>query len=301
MSKFNKSELLSTYTAEQLSEMAAELQSGKGNKVFKVKDNKNYQKEIDEFFRNSVDKICNDILEQKNNAMAMEFTRIIGELLRENGLLIRFSQAEIGEDIHHNIIERKYGIAFDSMDFSQHDKEFTDKIKELEEELEKSNREHAKTLWEYCDSVKKEDYEKEIDRLQSEVEKYRKAFEDAKKERDCQIAEYQKKIDELYYSLRTLEGNLKVSNVVIEETIKNENGEESNAVKFDSINQFAEYVKCFYTINLDYIQKILQGKKGKQNNFENIANFLPTEPIKVADILIHNYKQGLYPVYQKDE
>lgn len=37
----------------------------------------------------------------------------------------------------------------------------------------------------------------EKDRLQSEVEKYRKAFEDAKKERDCQIREYQKKIDEL--------------------------------------------------------------------------------------------------------
>lgn len=32
---------------------------------------------------------------------------------------------------------------------------------------------------------------------QSEVEKYRKAFEGAKKERDCQIAEYQKKIEEL--------------------------------------------------------------------------------------------------------
>lgn len=36
-----------------------------------------------------------------------------------------------------------------------------------------------------------------IDRLQSKVEKYRKAFEDAKKERDCQIAEYQKNIEEL--------------------------------------------------------------------------------------------------------
>lgn len=37
----------------------------------------------------------------------------------------------------------------------------------------------------------------EIDRLQSEVEKYRKVFEDAKKECDCQVAEYRKKIDEL--------------------------------------------------------------------------------------------------------
>lgn len=158
-----KTELMETYTAEQLAEMVVELQNGKGNKVFKVKDNKNYQKEIDEFFRDSVDKICNDILEQKNNAMAMEFTRIIGQLLRENGALIRFSQVEIGEDIHHNIIERKYGIVFDSVDFSEHDKEFTDKIKEL----------------------------------QSEVEKYRKAFEDAKKEFDCQIVEYQKKMEEL--------------------------------------------------------------------------------------------------------
>ena len=40
-------------------------------------------------------------------------------------------------------------------------------------------------------------YEETIDWLQSEVEKYRKAFEDAKKERDCQIAEYKRKIDEL--------------------------------------------------------------------------------------------------------
>lgn len=159
----NKTELLSTYTAEQLADMVVELQNGKENKVFKVKDNKNYQKEIDDFFRNSIDKTCNDILEQKNNAMAMEFTRIIGELLRKNGVSIRFNQAEIGEDIHHNIIERKYGIEFDSMDFSQHDKEFTDKI----------------------------------EKLQSEVEKYRKAFEGAKKERDCQIAEYQKKIEKL--------------------------------------------------------------------------------------------------------
>lgn len=148
-------------------------------------------------------------------------------------------------------------------------------------------KENVSELDEKSESLIRNRLTDEVHELKSEVEKYRKAFEGAKKERDCQIAEYQKKIEELYYSLRTLEGNLKVSNVVIEETIKNENGEESNAVKFDSIKQFAEYVKCFYTINLDYIQKILQGKKGKQNNFENIANFLQKEPIKVADMLIN--------------
>lgn len=36
-----------------------------------------------------------------------------------------------------------------------------------------------------------------ISDLQSEVEKYRKAFEDEKKERDCQVAEYRKNIEEL--------------------------------------------------------------------------------------------------------
>lgn len=38
---------------------------------------------------------------------------------------------------------------------------------------------------------------KDVSELQSEVEKYRKAFEDAKKECDCQVAEYRKKIKEL--------------------------------------------------------------------------------------------------------
>lgn len=145
----------------------------------------------------TIDKICKDILEQKNNAMAMEFTRIICDLLKRYGVYIRCTETKFGERITTNSIEEQYGIVFDSMDFSQHDKEFTDRIKELEEELEKSNREHAKTLWEFCDSVKKEDYDSEVNRLKSEVKKYHKAFEGAKKERDFQIAEYQKKMEEL--------------------------------------------------------------------------------------------------------
>lgn len=146
----------------------------------------------------------------------------------------------------------------------------------------------------------------ENDCLQSEIEKYRKAFEDSKKERDCQIAEYQKKIEELCNSLRTLDGNLKVSNVVIEETIKNENGEESNTVKFESIKQFAEYIRCFYTINIDYIQKILRGCGQKENDVQDISDFLPTEPIKVADMLIsaegeYEHNSIAKALYRKDK
>lgn len=164
----NKQELMETYTAEQLAEMVVEFQSGKENKAFKVSDDKNYQNELEEFLKESpiqstIDRICKDITEQKNNAMAMEFTRAICDLLRGNGVCVHCTETKFSEKITCNSIEEKYGIKFDSVDFSEHDKKFTD----------------------------------EIERLQSEVEKYRKAFEDAKKERDCQIAEYQKKIEEL--------------------------------------------------------------------------------------------------------
>lgn len=46
-------------------------------------------------------------------------------------------------------------------------------------------------------NTKKYMNDEHVKELQSKVEKYRKAFENAKKERACQIAEYQKKIEEL--------------------------------------------------------------------------------------------------------
>lgn len=109
----------------------------------------------------AIEKICRDITEQKNNAMAMEFTRIICDLLKQNGVYVHCTETKFSEKITENSIEGKYGIKFDSVDFLEHDKEFTD----------------------------------EIEKLQSEVEKYRKAFEDAKKERDCQVVEYRNRAE----------------------------------------------------------------------------------------------------------
>lgn len=80
--------------------------------------------------------------------------------------------------------------------------------------------------------------EKECEELQSEVGKCRKAFEDAKKECNCRIEGYQKKIDKLYKSFLTLEENFVRM------------PENKNAVQY-------------------------------------ISDFLQTEPIKVADILIN--------------
>lgn len=84
-----------------------------------------------------INKITKDILEQKNNAMAMEFTNIICDLLKRYGVYVHCTETKFGEKITTNSIEEQYGIVFDSMDFSQHDKEFMDKIKELEKQLDR--------------------------------------------------------------------------------------------------------------------------------------------------------------------
>ena len=74
-----------------------------------------------------VDGIAKDILKQKNNAMAMEFTKAICGLLEKYGVRINCTETK-HQNITHNLIEEEYGIVFDSVGFSQHDKEFTDKI-----------------------------------------------------------------------------------------------------------------------------------------------------------------------------
>lgn len=216
-----------------------------------------------------MNKIAKDILEQKNNAMAMEFTRIICDLLKRYGVYVHCTETKFGEKITTNSIEEQYGIVFDSMDFSQHDKEFADKIKELEEELEKSNREHAKTLWEFCDSVKKEDYEKEVNHLQSEVEKHRKAFEDAKKECDCQVAEYRKKIEELEEYADSLKCGIER--------------------KQYAINQIDGIICELFGVSHNgdtYSGDFKELLREKSAVGKTINDFLPTEPIKVAEMLI---------------
>ena len=174
-----------------------------------------------------INKISRDILEQKNNAMAMEFTRIICDLLKKYGVHVRCTETKLSENITHNSIEEQYGIVFDSMDFSQHDKEFTDKIEEL----------------------------------QSEVEKYRKAFEDAKKERDCQIAEYQKRIDDLEHDLKTA-------------------GEKIHDLAGENMKLQCE--RNDYKTKAEFLE--VDRMRVKQNE---ISDLLPTEPIKVADMLIN--------------
>lgn len=113
-----------------------------------ISDIQKCQEEYEKLLKESplegaMDKITKDILEQKNNAMAMEFTRIICDLLKRYGVYVRCIETKLSENITHNSIEEQYGIAFGSMDFSQHDKEFTDKIEELKKENDELKTENA--------------------------------------------------------------------------------------------------------------------------------------------------------------
>lgn len=101
----------------------------------------------------------------------------------------------------------------------------------------------------------------ENDKLKSEVEKYRKAFEDAKKERDCQIAEHQNRVDKDKTEIERAKNTINQIDYILEKLF---------GVRHDTVDTPDEF------------EKILSDKaKG------NIANFLPTEPIKVADMLIN--------------
>lgn len=209
----------------------------------------------------TIDKICKDILEQKNNAMAMEFTRIICDLLKRYGVHVHCTETKFSEKITENSAEEQYGIVFDSMDFSQHDKEFTDKIEEL----------------------------------QSEVDKYRKAFEDAKKERDCQIAECQKKIEELTKENERLKENVG-SKGYTEKNNKTNNFyglyacSAKNLTKDDLLMFLGILTKKLIANGVDFryeMENELKVWDIKIKSDKEFTNFLPTEPIKVADMLIN--------------
>lgn len=231
-----------------------------------ISDIQKCQEEYEKLLKESplegvMNKITRDIIEQKNNAMAMEFTKIICDLLKRYGVYVHCTETKLSENITHNSIEEQYGIVFDSVDFSEHDKEFTDKIKELEEELKESNRKRREILWEFCDSVKKEDYDEEVNHLQSEVEKCRKAFEYAKKERDCQVAECKRRAEKDKTELERARTTIGQIDDILERLF---------GVRHDMVDKPDEF------------EKILSERaKG------NVTDFLPTEPIKVADMLIN--------------
>lgn len=133
-------------------------------------------------------------------------------------------------------------------------------ILELEEELIKNQNEISQ-LKKMCDNLK------------LEVENYKKAFEDAKKERDNHLCEYQKKIGELKEELKSKDGTK-----MFETLMKNTSGE----VKENLTRHMYGNLKCVL-------------KCEKTADEMTILDFLPTDPIKIADMLI-NSEGGCEPL-----
>ena len=83
----------------------------------------------------TLDKIAKDIRDKKDNVVAMEFTKCIGELLKKNGVVPKMTEYTRNFETD-NTFETRYGVSIDELDFSEHDKVFEDRIKLLKERIE---------------------------------------------------------------------------------------------------------------------------------------------------------------------
>lgn len=90
-------------------------------------------------FESQIEKIAKDIRDREDREMALAFTNVVGSLLRENGVAVKTSRYEFETDNETDknkyIIKKEYGVSFDGLDFTEHDKKFKDEIKQLESEL----------------------------------------------------------------------------------------------------------------------------------------------------------------------
>lgn len=145
----------------------------------------------------------------------------------------------------------------------------------------------------------------EISRLQSEVEKYRKAFEDAKKEHDCQVMEYRNKVEKLgnhhKFSMMQIDDVLMEFlgvtheimdkphdfEVILQELIDKNKTELERAKT--TINHIDDILEKLFGARHDTFEKPDEFEKilkQKAESYNEIADYLCDEPISVAQTLI---------------
>lgn len=87
----------------------------------------------------TISKIAKDIRDREDKELALAFTNIVGSLLRDNGVFVKTSRYELETDNETDknkyIIKKEYGVSFDGLDFTEHDKVFEDKIELLNRNL----------------------------------------------------------------------------------------------------------------------------------------------------------------------
>lgn len=93
-------------------------------------------------FESQIEKIAKDIRDREDKEIALAFTNVVGLLLRENGVVVKTSRYEFEADNETDknkyIIKKEYGVSFDGLDFSEHDKRFKDEIEDLRKKLRES-------------------------------------------------------------------------------------------------------------------------------------------------------------------
>ena len=113
----------------------------------------------------TISKIAKDIRDREDREMALAFTNAVCSLLKENGVFVKTSRYELETDNEADknkyIIKKEYGVSFDGLDFTEHDKRFNDKIRQLKRDLEKT--------YNQLMEVEKESQER-IAELESELE-----------------------------------------------------------------------------------------------------------------------------------
>ena len=123
-------------------------------------------------FESQIEKIAKDIRDREDKELALAFTNVVGSLLRENGVFVKTSRYEFEthNETHNEtdkntyIIKKEYGVSFDGLDFTEHDKKFKDEIKQLESELS----DVQKSADEYYNKCI--DLTNQIEKLKSELE-----------------------------------------------------------------------------------------------------------------------------------
>ena len=92
-------------------------------------------------FESQIEKIVKDIRDREDKELALAFTNVVGSLLRENGVVVKTSRYELETDDESDknkyIIKKEYGVSFDGLDFTEHDKRFKAEIECLKRQIKK--------------------------------------------------------------------------------------------------------------------------------------------------------------------
>nr|DAK81771.1 MAG TPA: hypothetical protein [Bacteriophage sp.] len=153
---------------------------------------------IDRISDEIIDKIAKDIEEDHDNKVAIAFTKSIGELLRKNGVEAHYTQYN-SDVMTEDGISKRYGIVFDSLDFTEHDKVFKDEIKELKGSVEERDS-HIKQLKHDVDELKENNVTDELSFGAIEVANFL-----INTEYECEIPFIRRKTKRRKYDIEDLE------------------------------------------------------------------------------------------------